>query len=196
MGRKKRYDPREKLAQAMRLFRETGFSATTTEQLVKGLGINRKSMYAEFGNKEQLFEAALRLYNEVNVERNFAPLESERAGIAEIIALLERVAVEARGPAAGLGCLLCNTAGEGAPGPGSRDAVHNYVARIRSAFVNTLDRSRARGEASQSIDVALEADFLTSHIVGQFTLIRANVAPAVVEASFAAARRYVLTLST
>jgi AcrR family transcriptional regulator len=184
MGRKKRYDPREKLAQAMRLFRETGFSATTTEQLVKGLGINRKSMYAEFGNKEQLFEAALRLYNEVNVERNFAPLESERAGIAEIIALLERVAVEARGPAAGLGCLLCNTAGEGAPGPGSRDAV------------NTLDRSRARGEASQSIDVALEADFLTSHIVGQFTLIRANVAPAVVEASFAAARRYVLTLST
>ena len=42
----------------MELFRRRGFNGTSTAELVAELGVNRKSMYAEFGSKQELFEAA------------------------------------------------------------------------------------------------------------------------------------------
>jgi AcrR family transcriptional regulator len=40
------------------------YTATRTADLVGELGVNRKSMYAEFGSKQALFEAVLERYDE------------------------------------------------------------------------------------------------------------------------------------
>ena len=61
MGRAKQYDRSQLLDRAISLFRRQGFHGTTTAQLVAALEVNRKSMYAEFGSKQGLFEAALAL---------------------------------------------------------------------------------------------------------------------------------------
>ena len=58
MGRTKQYERTKLLDRAVELFRNQGFNGTSTAELVDELGINRKSMYAEFGSKEELFEAA------------------------------------------------------------------------------------------------------------------------------------------
>lgn len=58
MGRQKQYDRTELLDRAVELFRRQGFNGTTTAELVAELDVNRKSMYAEFGSKQELFEAA------------------------------------------------------------------------------------------------------------------------------------------
>ena len=63
MGMAKQYDRSELLDCAVELFRRQGFNGTSTADLVAELGINRKSMYAEFGSKQQLFEAVLAHYN-------------------------------------------------------------------------------------------------------------------------------------
>ena len=59
MGRKKSYDREELVAKAMEIFRDHGFASTSTQMLVEGLGVNRYSLYAEFGSKQALFDEAV-----------------------------------------------------------------------------------------------------------------------------------------
>ena len=83
--------------------------------LVDELGVNRFSLYAEFENKQKLFNATLERYEQKVVERKFSPLEASDAGIKELRTLLDFFASAINGPTAGRGCLLCNTAVEFGP---------------------------------------------------------------------------------
>src|SRR5262249_27008123 len=62
MGRKKGYQSDEVLEKAMRLFWRKGYEGTHLQELVKETGLNRFSLYKEFGGKDGLFEAAVEKY--------------------------------------------------------------------------------------------------------------------------------------
>ena len=197
MGRRKEYDPNDLLEQARRLFLEQGFEATSIADLEERLGINRKSLYAEFGGKQDLFEAALELHHAVNVSRRFEPLETPDAGLAEIRAEIEALGAGARGSMAGRGCLLCNTASErSAIDPASRKHVRAYLKRIRAAFQNALTNARAAGDLDPSVDIEAEARFFASHGIGQLTIIRSNAAPDIVEAAAEVALAHLQSLGS
>ena len=98
MGRHKHYNRENVLEQARLLFNERGFSATSIADLEERLGINRKSIYAEFGDKQALFEAALDRHHDVSVSARFAPLETKDAGLREIQVVLETWARGGPGP--------------------------------------------------------------------------------------------------
>ena len=83
MGRSKQYDRTELLDRAVELFRRQGFNGTSTAELVAELGVNRKSMYAEFGSKQELFEATLEHYNAKHLTSVLAPLEAPDADATE-----------------------------------------------------------------------------------------------------------------
>src|SRR5260370_32921723 len=61
-GRPRAFDEEEVLDVAMRLFWDHGFDGTSMSDLTEAMGINRRSAYAAFGNKEPLFPAALERY--------------------------------------------------------------------------------------------------------------------------------------
>jgi AcrR family transcriptional regulator len=61
-GRKRCFDKSEALDKAMRVFWENGYAGTSVTDLTDALGINKPSLYAAFGNKEQLFSATLEHY--------------------------------------------------------------------------------------------------------------------------------------
>jgi len=63
-GRKRSFDKEEALDTATRVFWENGYAGTSLAQLTSALGINKPSLYAAFGNKEQLFAAAMEHYME------------------------------------------------------------------------------------------------------------------------------------
>ena len=143
MGRKKNYDRDTLIEKAMELFRDHGFAGTSTQMLVEGLGVNRFSLYAEFGNKQGLFEAALERYNKDVIERRFGPLEAPTAGIEEIRALLEFYGSAGKGSASGRGCLLCNTAVEFGPvDPTGAEYIQRYFSYLSKAFYKALNNSR------------------------------------------------------
>ena len=71
----KGYNREEVLDLAIELFRRQGYSATSTAELVAELGMNRKSMYAEFGSKQELFEAVLEHYDRKHLTRMLADIE-------------------------------------------------------------------------------------------------------------------------
>lgn len=62
MPRPKEFSPDNALLAAMQLFREKGYTATSMEDLVQAMGINRASLYNTFGNKHDLYMQALKVY--------------------------------------------------------------------------------------------------------------------------------------
>ena len=93
-GRKRSFCKEAALDKAMRVFWENGYAGTSLAHLTEALGINKPSLYAAFGNKEQLFAAAMEHYMEKYAAQNMdrlinppeAPLKDRlRAYLAGII---------------------------------------------------------------------------------------------------------------
>src|SRR4029077_1494301 len=61
-GRVRQFDADEALDRALEVFWARGYEGATLPELTAAMGINRPSLYAAFGNKEQLFRKALDRY--------------------------------------------------------------------------------------------------------------------------------------
>ncbi len=61
-GRPRVFDMDEALEKALKIFWERGYEGTSLAELTETLGINKPSLYAAFGNKEELFHKVLRKY--------------------------------------------------------------------------------------------------------------------------------------
>jgi TetR/AcrR family transcriptional repressor of nem operon len=188
MGRPKEYEREDLVAKATDLFRTHGYGGTSTQMLVDELGVNKKSLYSEFGNKQGLFDACLEHYDGLNVENNFGPLEQPGANLEQIRALFEFFAAAYSGPAGGRGCLLCNTAVEFGPNdPSGHEFVQRYFARISSSFVNALTNAKRGGRLKRGVDVELEAQSFTASVLGMFVMLRAKAKPKLLKGAAAAA---------
>ena len=66
MPRVKLFNEEEVLQKAMGLFWKKGYHATSIQDLVDHLGINRASLYDTFGGKDALFQQAFSLYRNQN----------------------------------------------------------------------------------------------------------------------------------
>ena len=62
MGRPRKFDIDEALDRAVLVFWRLGYERTTLSELCEAMNINRPSLYAAFGTKEQLFHRALDRY--------------------------------------------------------------------------------------------------------------------------------------
>lgn len=178
MGRPKQYDRTELLDRAVELFRRRGFNGTSTAELVAELGVNRKSMYAEFGSKQGLFEATLEHYNRNHLTRVLAPIEAPDAGVDAIRRAFAGYATASEGWFQGRGCLMCNTAVErGALDAASGRFAAAYLRRITRAFRHALDNAQRSGEIPATTAIDDLAAFLTTALIGVAASIRAEAPP-------------------
>lgn len=178
MGRTKQYDRIELLDRAVELFRKQGFNGTSTSELAAELGVNRKSMYAEFGSKQGLFEAALERYNSKHLSAVLAPLEARDAGADAIREAFTGYARAGESWFHGRGCLMCNTAVErGALDPASGRYVAEYLERLSRAFRGALDNAQRSGEIDGTVDLDALAAFFTTALLGVAVSVRAKAPP-------------------
>jgi TetR/AcrR family transcriptional regulator, transcriptional repressor for nem operon len=104
----KQFDRDEALDHAMAAFWTRGYEGTSIDDLVQATGIGRGSLYGTFGDKRQLFLAALdRYWNTVGMEM-FAELSDPdpRRAIERMFDALIRRASNPKFPR---GCLFTNT---------------------------------------------------------------------------------------
>ena len=76
MGRARAFDADEALDKAMTVFWRKGYDGASLSDLTEAMGINRPSLYAAYGNKQQLFRKALERYGE-------GPSSYEREALAQ-----------------------------------------------------------------------------------------------------------------
>ncbi|MFI7610661.1 TetR/AcrR family transcriptional regulator [Nonomuraea terrae] len=64
IGRPRAFDAEAALEKAMMVFWAQGYEGASLTDLTEAMGISRKSLYAAYGNKEDLFRKALQRYAE------------------------------------------------------------------------------------------------------------------------------------
>lgn len=167
MARLKAFNENEVIDKAVEIFWTKGYEATSIQDLVNAMGIQRGSLYATFGNKQQLFIKSLKRYGLVVVKKLLEILESKPSAI-ESIELFFAQLVEHLLTAGELrSCLVTNSAIE----RGLRDAetkqqVLHLLNALEKGFYKTLLRAKANGELSTELDLKKLANYLTSSMQG------------------------------
>lgn len=103
-GRPREFNTEEALDKALGVFRQKGFEGASLDDLTRATGINRPSLYAAFGNKEDLFRKALDRYVKQGLVR-LQEFLSEPTAYRAIERVLMSV-VEKSGCSDARGCLL------------------------------------------------------------------------------------------
>ena len=174
MPRPRTYERDSVVIAARDLFWERGYEATSISDLERQTGLNRSSLYQEFGSKHELLDAALTCYADDIVATLLADLSEPDAGLEAIAALFLRLARLFRSATrpAESGCLLVNTIAELA----TRDdrvlaAAVAYRDRLRSSFRAALESASERGEVDAA-SVQPRADLLAATLMGVWLTVR------------------------
>ena len=195
MGRPKTYDPDALVDRAMELFWLRGFHDTSTAALVEHLGINKFSLYAEWGSKQGLYEAALARYDRDVVFRHFGRLEQPDAGLAQIRDVFELFASSGRSRNSERGCLMCNAATERGPhDPASYEFVAKFVDRIARGFARALTNAKRDAEVRADVEIDDEAAWFSATMLGFFVLLRSQIDAEVLRRAGRAAQRHLDSL--
>lgn len=166
----------------MGLFWERGYVGTSTAELVEQMAVNRYSVYAEFGSKRELYEAALARYMATIAPGYVGALHEAEAGLETIVTILRRFGAAAGTPESKRGCLLCNAATEMAPHDlAARSWVQRYVRYLEVGFLHALDQAAASGELDADIDRPAWSRRLATTMMGIFVLLRSQVDAALVQ---------------
>jgi len=180
MARQKEFDQEEVLKRAMETFWHYGYEATSVQDLVDNMGINRGSLYDTFGGKRSLFQAALIHYDETIVKEVIAYLEAPEAAKQTIISLFYNLIESAVSDSQRRGCFLTNSAVElCSHDPDTAACINANLQRIENAFKKALVRAQEKGEISLKQDLTAVASFLICSIQGLRVISKVNPDPKV-----------------
>jgi TetR/AcrR family transcriptional repressor of nem operon len=182
MARPREFDRDVALDGAMTAFWTKGYEATSVEDLVARMGIQRGSLYAAFGDKRALFFAALERYQRVVARELFEALEAPGSGTAAIRRFFRLRLAGALDRARPHGCLMTNSAVELARRDrGAAARIGESLGKMEAAFHRALVRARDAGEIGAGEDLRALARFLTSSAQGLSVMARACAERAVLE---------------
>jgi AcrR family transcriptional regulator len=177
-GRPREFDPDKVLDRAVHVFWRRGFRATSLNELARELGIEKPSLYAAFGNKEQLFLKALDRYAAGFGLRAIAALEKAPNGKAAVTALLSAFAEQLSDPKTPAGCLIANCAAECHESSETMSrSLTNSLRAMEVALAKRLRRAQKDRELPASEDVCSLARYFAAVIQGMVSLSRAKRDP-------------------
>ncbi|MEM8641704.1 MAG: TetR/AcrR family transcriptional regulator [Cyanobacteria bacterium P01_G01_bin.54] len=167
MARPKAFDRQLVLEKAMETFWQKGYEATSVQDLLTAMGLNRGSLYDTFGDKRSLFLEAIAHYEAKVVQGVIAQLEAPHAGKAAIVAHFQGMIERRACDRTRWGCLmtnvaveLCNQDAEAA------ERIQASLQRIKQAFVQALTHAQAQGDLSPGADIEALACFLVCTMQG------------------------------
>jgi TetR/AcrR family transcriptional repressor of nem operon len=154
MPRVKLFDENKVLSKATELFWEKGYHATSIQNLVNHLGINRGSLYDTYGGKKELFYKAFQLYRTNNCNSITAFFENQNEVKNGFRALFEMGINESISDKDKKGCFVVNTTTELIPGEKELLEILQENKKIfERLFYNFLLKGQQSGEISKSKNI-------------------------------------------
>jgi AcrR family transcriptional regulator len=160
MGRPRGFDADEALERAVLVFWEQGYEGASLTDLTSAMGITRTSMYAAFGNKEELFRKALERYTEGPAAYAARALEEPTArGVAT--AFLTGSVMASTRPGCPAGCLgVQGSLAAGEPGRVARDTLVAWRDEGRSRLRDRFQQAVDEGDLPSDADPGLLARYV------------------------------------
>lgn len=154
-GRPRAFDRNEALHRAMHLFWTRGYEGASVSDLAEVMGINKPSLYAAFGCKEELFRAAISLYEKEEGAPVGEALEAGRTARCAIEAALRSNARNLSNPDNPRGCMLVVAA---LAGPAEDNPVCRFLSDNRRRSTQNFRRRVARGIAEGDVPATADPD--------------------------------------
>lgn len=165
-GRPREFCTEQALAAALRVFWTKGYEGTSLSDLTEAMEITRPSLYAAFGNKEELYRKALDLYEREKLAYVGVALEQPTArAVAEH--LLRGALDNFSGEADPKGCFnVISTVSCLAEAESVRADLATRKASSQRALVERFRRAKAEGDLPDHVDVEGLAGLLTAILQG------------------------------
>jgi len=109
MARKVEFDKDLALHKAMKLFWLKGYDATSMQDLVDAMQINRFSIYNSFGDKKTLYIKVLAYYRRTVLAYLLRPLKTQAPAKKRLDDYLLLMSEQLQSKSGGLGCMIQNT---------------------------------------------------------------------------------------
>lgn len=175
MVRQREFDVEQALDAAMQLFWEKGYEATSLSDLTSAMGIQRPSIYATFGDKKELFEAALRRYTSAHAASIRTKLQRHPSAKEAIRGFFEGMVEEEYSGGSSRGCFCINTIVELAPHDKKFEILtREHEMYLAAIFQETLEKGQRSGELQKSMDAQALAQTLVVSLIGLTVMMKAR----------------------
>lgn len=176
MPRPKEFNPDGAIEKAMHVFWHKGYEATSIEDLLVAMNLNRGSLYATFGGKRELFLKAMDRYcMDGGIGSKLSILNQPGPALPLIRQFIGAMLEFGLSDPQRRGCLITNTVMELAPH--EKDIARKVAGRLQmaeEAFYALLTRAKHEGELAQEKDPRALARVLVTMMQGTIVMIKAG----------------------
>ncbi|WP_338652096.1 TetR/AcrR family transcriptional regulator [Lysinibacillus sp. Y5S-8] len=175
MARTREFDEEKVLEAAMQLFWEKGYEATSLSDLTARMGIQRPSIYSTFGDKKELFEAALRRYTTSRAAEIRAKLQRQTSVKQAFSLFFEEVIAAEYTKDLSNGCFCINTMVELAPHDERFEILtREHQLYLAVIFQETIERGIQTGELDAGTDAKSLAQALIVALIGLTVMLKSQ----------------------
>lgn len=175
MARTREFDEEKVLDAAMQLFWEKGYEATSLSDLTSRMGIQRPSIYSTFGDKKELFEAALRKYTMSRASEIRTKLQNQPSVKEAFRHFFREVADEEYAEGLSRGCFCINTMVELAPHDEKFEILtREHQMYLSVIFQETIERGIQSGELDSGIEAKATAQALIVSLIGLTVILKSR----------------------
>ena len=166
LGRPREFDLDQALENALHVFWEKGYEGASMAELTEAMGITKPSLYAAFGNKEELFRKALDRY--LDGPAGYTKLALRQSTARAVVEALLYGEVDAvTDPECPAGCLSVNGALTGGV---TAESIKQELRARRSDWEDDLrlrlEQAKTDGDLPATADATVLARYLTTMMQG------------------------------
>ncbi|MGG0301103.1 TetR/AcrR family transcriptional regulator [Bacillus albus] len=184
MARLREFDEEKALGAAMQLFWEKGYAATSLSELTAKMEIQKPSLYSAFGDKEGLFEAALRRYTNLHAANIRIKLQNEQSVKEAIRAFFEDMVEEEYKKDFSKGCFCINTMVELAPHNEKFEVLtREHQMYLTVIFQELITKGIQSGELQNDLNAKALAQTLVTSLIGLTVLMKSRPERSVIDNS-------------
>jgi AcrR family transcriptional regulator len=166
MGRPREFDADAAIERAMRVFWAMGYEGASLTDLTNAMGITRSSMYAAFGNKEDLFRKVVDRYTDGPASYGVRALD-EPTALAVATSLLHGAAAATTRAEAPHGCLGVQAAlSAGDTAAAARDVLVDWRKDAGGRLEARFLRAQAEGDLPKGEDPRALATYVMTVAYG------------------------------
>ncbi|MED3125771.1 TetR/AcrR family transcriptional regulator [Bacillus wiedmannii] len=184
MARLREFDEEKALDAAMQLFWEKGYVATSLSELTAKMEMQKPSLYSAFGDKEGLFEAALRRYTNLHAANIRTKLQNEQSVKGAIRTFFENMVEEEYKKEFSKGCFCINTMVELAPHNEKFEVLtREHQMYLTVIFQELITKGIRSGELQNDLNAKAVAQTLVTSLIGLTVLMKSRPERSVIDNS-------------